>query len=102
MLIMIILRMLEENTFISWTFVLKKRLFKKMIEDAESLLVIDHHKTAQKELCDIPKKYQIFNMNKSGAVLAWEYFFPDEEVPLLFLYIQDRDIWTKKLKTQMK
>ena len=78
-------------------FCFKKEVIQKMIKDAESVLVIDHHKTAQIELCDIPERNKIFNMNKSGAVLTWEHFFPDEEVPLLFQHIQDRDIWTNKM-----
>jgi oligoribonuclease NrnB/cAMP/cGMP phosphodiesterase (DHH superfamily) len=69
-----------------------------MIKDAESVLVIDHHKTAEKELKDISDKNKIFDMKKSGAVLTWEYFFPDQQVPLLLLYIQDRDIWIKEMK----
>jgi oligoribonuclease NrnB/cAMP/cGMP phosphodiesterase (DHH superfamily) len=32
-------------------------------------------------------------MNRSGAVMTYEHFFPDEEVPEFFLYIQDRDLW---------
>ena len=79
-------------------FCFKKEVIEKMIEDADSVLVIDHHKTAEKELCNISDKNKIFDMNKSGAVLTWEYFFPDKKVPLLFQHIQDRDIWTKKLK----
>ncbi len=29
-------------------------------------------------------------MNKSGAMLAWEFFWPDKEIPLLIRYIEDR------------
>lgn len=38
-----------------------------------------------------------FDMKKSGAVLAWEHFHPGQPVPLFFQYLQDRDLWTKKL-----
>ncbi|MFM6158470.1 MAG: DHHA1 domain-containing protein, partial [Sphaerospermopsis kisseleviana] len=34
-----------------------------------------------------------FDINKCGAVLTWEYFFPNEPVPAFLLYIQDRDLW---------
>jgi hypothetical protein len=34
-----------------------------------------------------------FNMNKSGAVMAWEFCHPGEAIPLLLQYIQDRDLW---------
>ena len=79
-------------------FCFSKEIIEMMIEDAESVLVIDHHKTAKKELCDISDNNKIFDMKKSGAVLTWEYFFPNKRVPLLLLYIQDRDIWTKQME----
>lgn len=60
-----------------------------------SILVLDHHKTAQEQLDGLP--YAIFDMNQSGAVLAWKHFFPDMEVPLLLQYVQDRDLWRFEL-----
>jgi len=64
-------------------------------EAAKSLLVIDHHKTAEKELAGLD--FCIFDMNKSGAVLTYQYISPDQEIPKLFLYIQDRDLWKWEL-----
>jgi uncharacterized protein len=58
-------------------------------------LVLDHHKTAMNDLSGLT--YALFDMSKSGAVLAWEHFFPGEEVPELFRYLQDRDLWKKEL-----
>ena len=70
----------------------------KMKEQAKSLLVIDHHKTAQKELEDLD--FCIFNMNKCGAQLVYDYLFrlldTEEEpiaYPTLIQYIADRDLW---------
>jgi len=59
------------------------------------LVVLDHHKTAMAELSDLP--YAKFDMNKSGCVMAWEYFFPGQYVPQLLLHVQDRDLWQWKL-----
>lgn len=36
--------------------------------------------------------------NKSGALLAWEYFHPGVEVPMLIRHIDDRDRWQFKLE----
>jgi oligoribonuclease NrnB/cAMP/cGMP phosphodiesterase (DHH superfamily) len=55
------------------------------------LQVLDHHKTAEADLAGLP--YCTFNMNKSGAMLAWEHFRPGEPAPFLIEYIQDRDLW---------
>ena len=69
---------------------------KKMIEEANSLLVIDHHKSAMVELHDISNTH--FDMTKSGAILSWEFFHPGKEPPKFIRYIQDRDLWTWELE----
>jgi len=63
----------------------------EMNKKASSLKVIDHHKTAQESLKGLD--FCLFDMDKSGAVLTWEYLLPNRSVPELFLYIQDRDLW---------
>ena len=57
----------------------------------KKVIVLDHHKTAQENLRGLV--FAKFDMEKSGAVLAWEYFHPDKEVPILLEYVQDRDLW---------
>ncbi len=65
------------------------------------LVVLDHHATAEKALAGL--SFCTFDMNKSGAVLACEYFHGDAikcEVGQLgefFAYLQDRDLWQFKL-----
>ena len=68
---------------------------KKMIEEANALIVIDHHKSAMVELHDISNTH--FDMTKSGAILAWEFFHPGKEPPKFISYIQDRDLWKWEL-----
>tara|TARA_B100000214_G_scaffold290247_1_gene219940 strand:- start:512 stop:1345 length:834 start_codon:yes stop_codon:yes gene_type:complete len=68
---------------------------KKLIKDANNLLVIDHHKSAMVELHDISNT--IFDMNKSGATMAWEFFHPGKEPPKFIQYITDRDLWKWEL-----
>ena len=60
----------------------------------KSLLVLDHHKTSKEELEGLD--FCIFDMTKSGTVLAWEYYNPGKPLPELFKYINDYDLWTKK------
>ena len=78
-------------------FSYKKDIMLKMIEEANSLIIIDHHKSAEKDLEEIPDKNKIFNMNNSGAVLTWKYFYPKTTVPKLLQYIEDRDIWKNEM-----
>ena len=61
--------------------------------------MIDHHASAAKDLDGWfnPRFDSVFDMQKSGAMLAWDYFFPAQEAPEIVRYVQDRDIWTKAL-----
>lgn len=61
-----------------------------------SLTVIDHHETARDQLADLP--YAIFDMEKSGATMSWEFFHPEKEVPYLFRLVEDHDLWKFELE----
>jgi oligoribonuclease NrnB/cAMP/cGMP phosphodiesterase (DHH superfamily) len=61
----------------------------------KSVTVIDHHKTAEADLIGMPDC--VFDMTKSGAVLAWEYFHGKKKIPAILLHVQDRDLWQWKL-----
>jgi oligoribonuclease NrnB/cAMP/cGMP phosphodiesterase (DHH superfamily) len=60
-----------------------------------TLVILDHHKTAEEALRGFPGA--IFDMNKSGAVLTWEYFHPGVRIPELLRLVQDRDLWKWEL-----
>ena len=70
-------------------------IIKKMISEAESLIVIDHHKSAMIELHDI--NCAIFDMSRSGAMMSWNFFHPEKEPPQLIKLIEDRDLWKWEL-----
>ncbi len=71
---------------------------------AGRIILIDHHMTAV-EQCDAffkvqppPENLSInFDMLRSGCVLTWQHFFPDQEPPQILLHIEDRDLWHFKL-----
>lgn len=65
------------------------------LSGAREILVLDHHKTAQKECEGL--KFCKFDLNESGASLAWKYFFPKQKIPILIEYIKDRDLWLWKM-----
>lgn len=45
-----------------------------------------------------PRIYTVFDLNRSGATLTWDFFFPDEIArPRLLEHIEDRDLWRFKL-----
>jgi oligoribonuclease NrnB/cAMP/cGMP phosphodiesterase (DHH superfamily) len=97
-------------------FSYKRPALDAMAERAHSLLVLDHHKTAQEELADVPKappcgrwtawddplldagvgpyrRATVFDMERSGAQITWDFFFPAIPRPMLVDYVGDRDLW---------
>jgi len=77
----------------------------EMNKEANSLVVLDHHKSAEAELNGL--YFCTFADDKSGARLAWEYLsssiapswcsfidnYASTGVPWLVNYIEDRDLW---------
>lgn len=63
---------------------------------AKSLLIIDHHQTSE-ELCK-GLDCALFDMHRSGAGMAWDYFHPNTVRPLLVDYVEDRDLWNWNLQ----
>lgn len=96
-------------------FSYKRPVLERMAANARSLLVIDHHKTAKEDLAgfmapehggyevarkwvhemrdEVPPIRVLFDMDHSGAMLTWRYFFPDRAPPSLLKHIEDRDLW---------
>lgn len=78
-------------------FSLKRDKMIQLADLVDRVIVIDHHKTAQAELVDLPDNVEVnFDMNESGATLTWQYFHTTP-TPLIFEYIKDRDLWLWKL-----
>jgi oligoribonuclease NrnB/cAMP/cGMP phosphodiesterase (DHH superfamily) len=71
----------------------------KMLEVAKvakQIIVLDHHQTAIENLSDLYAQGVItgvFDLNRSGAGIVWDYFFPNESRPPLISYVEDRDLW---------
>jgi oligoribonuclease NrnB/cAMP/cGMP phosphodiesterase (DHH superfamily) len=101
-------------------FSYKRPVLDEMFRVSESLLVLDHHKTAAEDLAgyrapfgpgwkrylhdvyqdaceNAPQPYATFDMERSGAQIAWDFFVPDEPRPQLVDFVGDRDLWRFKL-----
>lgn len=72
-----------------------KRAALLALGDRVPVTVIDHHKTAQADLQGL--KFAHFDMDQSGAMLAWKFVHGSAKPPKLIEYIQDRDLWKKAL-----
>ncbi len=73
-----------------------EELEKLKAQASGEFVVIDHHKT-NTHLEDLD--YAIYEQDRSGAVLAWDYFQEgDKPTPALLEYIEDRDLWKWNLE----
>lgn len=70
---------------------------------AAAITIIDHHASAQRALAGLPDAALdiegaceisiTFDMDHSGAVLAWHHYHPGRPVPRVLELIEDRDLW---------
>ena len=75
---------------------------------AKSVTILDHHLSAMKiwqgygyDAISSDHMYTFisngitvcFDMQHSGAMLAWQYFFPEDPPSDLIEYVQDNDLW---------
>lgn len=98
-------------------------VLRKMAVAANRVLVLDHHASAAKNLAGVeapepsassPRGYRwpfvdaddpvnptpvdhtpraIFDMNRSGAGMAWDFFFAGTKRPRVIDLVEDRDLW---------
>jgi len=62
---------------------------------AKALTVLDHHEGVQDVVKSIPN--HVYDANRSGATIAWDYFHPGEPTPKLLKYVEDDDLYRFKL-----
>lgn len=101
-------------------FSYKQPVLEKMGERAQSILILDHHKSAAEDLAHFPEPpadlyddeaglvkqgwipdsgvYAKFDLGRSGAGLAWDHFFAINPRPPLINHIEDRDLWLFRLE----
>lgn len=103
-------------------FSYKRPVLLEMAKFAKNIIIIDHHKTAQEDLVDLPDNVEChFDMEHSGAMLTWMYFVnagiisvyipghnsdpsPLQQMPtdiaqyapILIQRVEDRDLWKFK------
>lgn len=92
-------------------FSYKRPVLEEMASRARSVLVLDHHKSASEDLAGLPEPEPfgtwlealpppacaLFDMERSGAGLTWDYLSGGAPRPALIDHIEDRDLWRFKL-----
>jgi uncharacterized protein len=72
--------------------------FIKQVESiANKLTIIDHHPDSSFLTKSKNSKF-IFNKKYSAAYLCWQFFYPNEKIPLFIKLVSDNDTGTWKLK----
>lgn len=107
---------LPERDIYILDFSFSRAVMEQLFKLARKVIWLDHHKTAFEMWCSSYVKGMAYNNtndrrldpsiahqiclddNKSGAMLAWEYFHPEKEVPMLIKHIDDYDRWQFKLE----
>lgn len=76
-------------------FAFGPELLAAIAAQAARLVLLDHHKSAAEQLAGFECRCGAvhFDMDKSGARLAWDYFFPEQPLPDLVRFVEDRDLW---------
>ena len=93
-------------------FSFPREVMDALFQRAKRVVWLDHHASVFKDygfsidrvqteedlhIIQAPHVVTLDN-NKSGALLAWEYFHPGTEVPMLIQHIDDYDRWQFKLE----
>lgn len=81
-------------------FSFSREIMEEMHSRVASISVIEHHKTAQEACEGLP--FCTFDMDKSGAGMAWDIFRNGSTRPKIIDYIEDRDLWRFKLPHSKK
>lgn len=84
---------IEDQVYII-DFSYARSILDPVYEKVDKLVVLEHHESAEEMLNGAP--YVLFDITKSGALLAWEYFFPKAPPPMPCLLVNDFDLWQWK------
>lgn len=74
-------------------FSYKRRMMEIILNLANTVVIIDHHKTAIDDLACLPFTDSMLNPNHSGAMLTWMWAKQNLDSPHLVQYVEDRDLW---------
>ncbi|MDO8676662.1 MAG: DHHA1 domain-containing protein [Candidatus Azambacteria bacterium] len=68
----------------------------KFMKDNKRVVAIDHHISAKNFIKKVPE--HVFDIEHSGAVLAFKYFHPNKKIPRMVRIVEESDLWKFKSK----
>ncbi|HEY4499845.1 MAG TPA: DHHA1 domain-containing protein [Candidatus Paceibacterota bacterium] len=87
-------------------FSLPERVMKNLVQNNQKVIALDHHISAEQRTKSAHEF--IYDLDRSGAIITWNYFFPEKPAPLLLQHVQDIDLWrfqmpfTKEIMTYIQ
>lgn len=81
----------EGDTVYLLDFYVNRQLLLDWYDRAESIIVLDHHATAERDVGDLD--FVTVDTNECGATLAFKHFFPGQQWSRIYDYVRDRDLW---------
>lgn len=72
-------------------FTYARDVMDELLTRAASLVVLDHHDGIRDVVEAMPE--YVFDNGRSGATIAWSYFHPNTEMPLLLQHLEDQDLF---------
>lgn len=86
-------------------FSYKRPVIEEIQSRSKSITILDHHPSARKDLEPLLADGSIkgvFDMNRCGALITWEYFHPTEKAPTLLEQIDAHDRWLDNRDLQLR
>jgi oligoribonuclease NrnB/cAMP/cGMP phosphodiesterase (DHH superfamily) len=62
-----------------------------LARETKKLVVLDHHKSAEALVLNAPN--HVYDLDRSGATIAWSYFHPNAKIPRLMQHLEDGDLY---------
>jgi len=87
---------LKDKHVVVGDFSFSREITLQLTAATKSLLILDHHVSASKELAGLPNYY--YNNDLSGAGITWRACYGETaRVPKIIQYVQDQDLWKWEL-----
>ena len=70
------------------------------LQESNRVVILDHHKSS-KDIISSCKEY-VYDDERSGAGISWDYFLGNKKRPKLIDIIEDRDLWKWTVEGSME
>ncbi|MBD8615189.1 phosphoesterase dhha1 [Pseudomonas putida] len=87
----------ERDDLILLDFSFDEPTINKLMAKGCQIRIIDHHEEPISKIAHMPLTELVYDVNESGATLAWNYFFKGHELPRMIEHARDYDLFHRKM-----